>query len=293
MSIKCKFYHLILAIVIYTSCISFAAAWSSAGHQIIAHIAYAELTSTTKQRVDELLEKFQPYFSTSNNFIRASSWADKLRDTDIMAFNHWHYINKPYLQGKGFKVKSWESQNIVWAIRQSERVLRSTKASSFDKAWFFRFYIHLIGDIHQPLHCIEWYSPQFPRGDLGGNRYLIQSSIGGNLHQIWDEGLGYFKGYRGKRDSEKIATQIRTAYPRDQLQHMIKKNTKPSAWAKESYQLAIRFAYQILPNHPVTPQYLEQGKEIVARQLALAGYRLADQLNAIFDPPPEKYFEIS
>lgn len=254
------------------------------GHKVIAQIAYDDLTPKTQQAVKQLLNSHPDYFPNSNTFIKASTWADEIRGNDISAFNHWHYMNKPYSPDKTAKTEQWDKQNVVWAIKQSERVLMSSVVSEFDKAWFLRFYIHLIGDIHQPLHCVELYNRQFPKGDMGGNRYQVRSNLGDNLHQVWDRGVGYFNRYRGTNRVQQIANKVRQDYPRQQLQSRLVRHKKPKSWSTESYQLATKFVYNTLESGSLTSAYRLEGKQLVAQQLALAGYRLADGLNAIFDP---------
>ena len=140
-----------------------------------------------------------------------------------MAFNHWHYINKPYLQGDRYRIKPWQHQNVVWAITQSERALRSETALAIEKAWFLGFYIHLVGDVHQPLHCVELYSVEFPQGDKGGNRYLIKSDFGENLHEVWDRGFGCFDGQVEQKHIKELAIKIRNQYPRQLFNSEMKK----------------------------------------------------------------------
>lgn len=57
-----------------------------------------------------------------------------------------------------------------WEINQAIATITNTRAAELDKARQLRFLIHMVGDIHQPLHAATLYSNEFPRGDLGGNR---------------------------------------------------------------------------------------------------------------------------
>lgn len=69
-----------------------------------------------------------------------------------------------------------------------------------------RFFIHLIGDIHQPLHNIELYSTKFPSGDssryvgsccfLDGQQFMVQlknnenNTVSQRLHALTDAAAG-------------------------------------------------------------------------------------------------------
>ena len=43
-----------------------------------------------------------------------------------------------------------------------------------EKAIYLTWLMHLVGDIHQPLHCAAVFSEQFPNGDKGGNDAFIR-----------------------------------------------------------------------------------------------------------------------
>jgi len=60
----------------------------------------------------------------------------------------------------------------------------------FEKSMMLRYLIHVVGDIHQPLHSVEFFDEvNFPKGDLGGNLFLIEYSKNiSNLHKFFDSG---------------------------------------------------------------------------------------------------------
>jgi hypothetical protein len=60
-----------------------------------------------------------------------------------------------------------------------------------EKAIYLTWLLHLVGDIHQPLHCTAVFSEQFPNGDKGGNDAFIRiRSSPVKLHAFWDGLLG-------------------------------------------------------------------------------------------------------
>jgi hypothetical protein len=62
--------------------------------------------------------------------------------------------------------------------------------NQFEKSFMIRNFIHIIGDIHQPLHAAELYSQQFQKGDEGGNLFKIEYSDNiNNLHKLFDSGV--------------------------------------------------------------------------------------------------------
>ena len=59
----------------------------------------------------------------------------------------------------------------------------------FEKSLLFRYLIHVLGDIHQPLHASSLINEQFPDGDLGGNSFKIKFRDNiENLHKLFDSG---------------------------------------------------------------------------------------------------------
>ncbi len=182
---------------------------------------------------------------------------------------------------RGVKIETVpeHKQNVVWAIQQSRKVLHSDKSNDFEKAFFLRMLIHLVADIHQPLHCVSLYSEQYPKGDAGGNLYTVQSGYGDNLHAVWDNGVGYFRRYTGKNRINSMAKAITKDYPPLHLRQQINR-LRPQQWLDESAQIANDFVYQALSDQRLSREYLQQGRDIVELQLALAGYRLATILNS-------------
>ena len=68
-------------------------------------------------------------------------------------------------------------------------MLRSADASDESRSIFLCWLLHLVGDLHQPLHTSTLISKQFPNGDLGGNLFLVSLKEGGPavvLHTYWD-----------------------------------------------------------------------------------------------------------
>ena len=152
-----------------------------------------------------------------------------------------------------------------------------------------RFLLHCVADIHQPLHCIQLYSPKFPHGDLAGHRFLIDGTRYKNLHLLWDAafGIGDKKMVRPlSRDDEvwicEQADLIEKTFPEDLMPES--KNMDFFQWSNESYLIATQIVYHgIHPHEKVSSEYLAIGQRTALRQIALAGYRLADLIKQIFN----------
>lgn len=272
----------VLFFILFISC---GYAWDSAGHRIIALIAYQQLKPAAKQKVDQLSEQLDPGYPPLQRFLYAATLADQLKVNNISVYNNWHFINYPY--SKGYPTSSnINVDNLVWAINHNESILENPEASMQQKAVSMSFLVHFVGDAHQPMHCINYFSSHFPHGDQGGNFYTIYDKNITNLHMLWDQGVGLYKK-RGihhllnNKDVKRFAEKIERQYPPQYFANGVS-NLDANTWAKESFNIAKHVAYNIPEGAKPSKQYLQVGQRISSQQLALAGYRLANLLNEIF-----------
>jgi hypothetical protein len=144
--------------------------------------------------------------------------------------------------------------------------------------------IHLVGDLHQPLHCASLVDSEYPRGDKGGNDFFIKPEEREiSLHSFWDGLLGT----SGKSQTHwNYAVAIDAEHPRKSLKEL-KADKTAKDWSLEGRTLAIEKAYLrgdlkggtsretavALPSG-----YAKEAKAVAEKQAALAGYRLADEI---------------
>lgn len=259
-------------------------AWNSAGHRVIAQIAYDQLTPQAKEKIDALtaVQFHSPY--PEDRFLRASTWPDQIKSKTTQ-YNAWHYINLPYVKNN-IQPPILNSKNVVWAIAHAEKIVTDTTDNNARRAKYLSFLIHFVGDISQPLHCATLYDNHFPQGDRGGNDYPINSPIAKNLHQFWDRGAGLF--YSAPHDYqfhyrqvEKIAHRWMQQYPKTFFAAQLA-NQSVTQWAQESHQIAVTFAYTLPLNANPPETYISEAQVIAREQSVLAGDRLADILNQLF-----------
>lgn len=285
-----------------------ANAWNKATHMATGAIAYRELMTTapvTAARVVALLKQHPDYptrwaaklsdtalSETERNeylFMLAARWSDDVRGrTNPYDRPTWHYVNFVYNPDQGI-IRSDSTlatgETILQAYQQNQQVLRSNapdSAKAIALCWLF----HLTGDVHMPLHTTALIDSHFPTGDQGGNKFRIKADSTGqttNLHSFWDGMLLGSEDYTAARN---LAIQVRNAQPRSQLPQLCENSV--SSWANASFQLAQDNAYRSHTLQPGTDQdgailpadYVATVKPIAVRQVALAGYRLADELLA-------------
>jgi hypothetical protein len=186
--------------------------WGAEGHEAIAEVAQGMLTGLARAKVEAILGR--------NQMPAASTWLDDVRnarsynvgplkgDPEAKAFNSkfpdndkWHYVNLPV----GFTAYSetlpFASKNdIVHAINHCVDVLEG-RAADMTPAQALKTLIHLVGDVHQPLHTVAGYydlkSMKKPKlinaagaavgkpADRGANSLYYTKSL--ELHSYWDK----------------------------------------------------------------------------------------------------------
>lgn len=278
-----------------------ATAWGGAGHQVIAAEAYRQLSPQTKAQAFEILKahpdfvKWMNAYQANPNFdlaafvfMRSSTWPDEIRRKGSK-YDHpnWHFIDYP-LRPPDFKFESdaKPTDNVLFGIAQSERTLGDTNADPELRAASLSWLVHLVGDEHQPLHCESLFTAAYPNGDKGGNDFYVmpaQRVVG--LHGIWDGLLG---SSANPRTQWNYAIELQAKFPQASLPEL-KKNTTPKAWSLESRELAIEKGYlngalqgstsrDSAPSLPA--DYTKNAKIVAEKQGALAGYRLADEIQS-------------
>lgn len=258
----------------------------------VAKIAYEELDPLVKDEVDLILKEVSGSFPYHDNFITASIWADDIANDGLNAFWVWHGSAHPYdpdnilsEEERQTMIASFDRNDIVWAIEECMKTISNPNASNWAKGFMLRMLIHIMGDIHQPLHCASLYSKDFPNGDKAGTRYKIDHPQFKSLHQIFDGAFGL-----GTRRPEKPMTDDDIAHISDfahELTQAYTRNSFPQLadhtvdhWRQESYKIAVNFAYaNIKEKQTVEQSVINEGQMITGKQIALAGYRLADFLN--------------
>lgn len=278
---------------------SWARAWSSGGHMLIAAKAYKDLPADVQSQATKLLMahpdylKWEDAFSKTSNlklpvyiFMRASTWPDDIRRHGNQ-YDHpeWHYIDYP-LKPPSFPVEPGPSldDDVLYGISQCEKILSDTNATDTVRGVYLSWLIHLIGDLHQPLHCSSLVNDAYPSGDKGGNSFYVRPGDHAiRLHSLWDGLLGTSASANQQLN---YAIQIDTEFLRQTLPELNSAKT-PKAWSLESRSLAVEKAYlhgelkggtNIDSAVALPENYTKNAKAVAERQAALAGYRLADEI---------------
>lgn len=267
--------------------------WHPTGHFITALIAQLEL----EKRRPGLVQKLETTLSELSSFtkeskhklVEAASFPDDIKYLSWKAFNKWHfdddYIFTDAQTEAASKSLYRSKQNIIFAINEAKSALASPRTSGVSpllpKSFMLRYLIHLVADIHQPLHSTSLVDKDHPTGDAGGNGFKIVHPGVQDLHTFWDKCLKIYKDIRapiGDNDwseLQRIAKDLTTKYPRSALYQRLQLKS-PVNWSKESREYALK-AYKGLKHKGEIPKdYVGRMREIVDEQLTIGGYRLAD-----------------
>jgi hypothetical protein len=313
----------VFALLLFVLPRSPAFGWNEAGHATVALIAWRRLPPKTRDRVLALLRKHPgaPAWGVKDDesiLAKAASWPDEIRRKDHpFHADHRaedHYINLPAAVPPDYPLREEQTlaavvarPNIVTRLQQSVAVMKNDLVEESVRARELSWIFHLVGDIHQPLHCSGVVSKRFPQGDRGGNWALVAPAAREvepteltdpprlpNLHAYWDDLLGV---------DARLETVRRLAEEAVEVDPKVDaKSFKPEAWAWEGFRLAVGVAYadhtlEVLPapeaiaslraGKKVTipalpPGYEEKARAVARKQAALAGARLAALLVELF-----------
>jgi hypothetical protein len=253
LSVRVTFRALLIAVLALL--VSTAHAWGTQGHQVVADLAYAQLTTKAKTEVDRLLA-LEPGATLAS----ISTWADETRNKTTAP---WHYVNFPRDTCAYDAARDCpDGQCVVGAIDKQLAILASN-ASDEKRLNALRYVVHLVADVHQPLHA--GYAD-----DRGGNTYQVQAfGRGTNLHALWDTGLIENTGM----DTSAMTTKL--------MGSPVTSGSLDAAHAAEASCRIVGTA-GFYPGRKVGAGYVERFTPVMERQLRLAGARLARILEAVF-----------
>jgi hypothetical protein len=257
-------------------------AWGREGHRLTALVAEAYLTPETKAQIAELLHADS---SSPETLADVAPWADDYRK-DHPETAPWHYVDIPRAEAAFNRQRdcpaSVSDPQSPWRDCVTDRILYfegrlgDTSLSPQQRAIALKFLVHLIGDIHQPLHTI---------GDDRGGNDIVVSFLGSsqcdtyrcNLHGVWDDSMIEEHNLSEAKYTALLLQEVQANH----WERMA--GGEPTTWANLSHRYAVN-AY--VPSGTLLPRaYYESEIKVVDAQLALGGLRLAHVLNRILGTP--------
>lgn len=298
-----------------------ARAWGCQGHEIVAIIAESHLNPRARLMAQEILATSPislglPRYCHDpglDAFADSSTWADDERSIRPDTAS-WHFIDIPLTARRDDLAQYCNPSTgcLTSALAAELAILKNPRESVQARADALRFVIHLVGDIHQPLHAAT-------NNDRGGNcvpveffgrmpqeKNLKYDEFSPNLHQIWDVDIieKLSRGASPQTMASELDDEFRAQIPVWQSQR-----ADFSAWAWESHSLAASVAYGRLPRRigaewprqvsscadddriglrmlelreDLGTDYESAAAPVVEQQLAKAGARLAGLLNSLW-----------
>lgn len=235
--------------------------WGKTGHRVVGQVAQEYLTGKAKRAIADLLD--------GNSLAEVSTFGDDIKaDRSFSKFSPWHYVNYP-LDKTYAEVDHSDHGDVIQGIAYCEKVLKDKNAPRADKVFYLKFLVHLVGDLHQPMHVSR-------EEDKGGNDIQVQwFGQGSNLHRVWDSNMidDYGMSYT------ELASNLE--HP-DRKEIKLLQEGSVTDWAQESHVLAKELYASANVGEKLGYQYSYKYWPVVEDQLLKGGIRLAKILNDIY-----------
>ena len=251
-------------------------AWGPEGHQTTGYIAQSLLTPEARVRLNQIMPGV--------DLGQVATWMDDERNVlkkTIPGSAQWHFYNLPVCDSKPKKDICAKGNCAVSKIDEYAQVLVSPNASNQDKVFALRVIVHVVGDLHQPLHAGD-------NDDRGGNKIKVGEHT--NLHSEWDH--AFVKKLAKGKSSKSLADELKIKYSDDMKGWQ---SSDPLSWADESNQFARSVAYGKLPGfscnetylfvEKLPSSYIDDSQLVVEKRLAMGGARIAYVLNTSLTKP--------
>lgn len=239
-----------------------ADAWGKIGHRVTGEIAEAYLSPEARQAIDELMGP--------ESLAEASTWPDFMRASPEefwkLEAGPYHYVTVP--QGVTYAdIGAPEVGDAVTALAKFSAILKDETAPQADRQLALRFIVHIVGDLHNPLHAGNG-------TDRGGNDFLVVFfDEVSNLHKVWDEDII-------NREQLSYTEWASWALPKITPELVADWwSNDPTVWIGES--TALRDT--VYPEtRDLKWDYVFEHRETLRTQLNKGGVRIAAYLNTIF-----------
>jgi hypothetical protein len=233
-----------------------ADAWGANGHRTVGQIAENHLSPRAALEIRELLG--------GKSLAMAATWADEIKSIDAYDHTHsWHYTSVE--DGETYEESAKNPDgDVVETLGRMSKTLADRTAPAAERAAALKWIVHLVGDIHQPLHVGR-------KGDRGGNEVKVEwFGDRTNLHSVWDSRL--------IRHKELSFSELADFLDRATLEEIRQwQDAAVHDWAEESQ--ALRPDVYKIGRGDLSWDYVRDHWPTVERRLLRAGIRLAGLLN--------------
>ncbi len=235
--------------------------WGVTGHRTIGEIAEKHLSKKAQKQIKDLLQ--------GQGLAFVSTFGDEIKsDKKYSKYYTWHFVNFPF-DTKYENSKKDKNGDIVMGIEYCINILKDPNASQADKVFYLKFLVHLVGDLHQPLHVGR-------SEDKGGNDIkVLWHYKKSNLHRVWDSEMIEFYNM-----SYTELSSNRKKLSNAQVESIAQGSVLD--WTYESQALAKKIYKSAKQDEKLSYRYSYDHLDLVRSQLQKSGIRLAKILNEVF-----------
>jgi len=314
-----------------------AHAWDHPGHMLTADIAYNEIERARPDLIEKIGLLFlahpdpAPFWVAAGEakgkervrrmFLECARWPDdnKFTNNDRLTWHtaRWAVVTKDAPPEAKAAVEARHGEpagQALEALALTYGMLSNPESSPSERAWGLCWMMHVVGDIHQPMHVSDLFSKQFPSGNTAGSMGYVMDPVTKTpitLHILWDSNVLRVPSVAAVDTSEKefVKKYPRSAFP-ELKAHPITDPNFFREWAQESHQVAMDWAFNVkmavdpdknqtseqlvkkMVNFilngvspvkeapPLPAGYWEKLQSTAEQRITLAGYRIADLLLA-------------
>ncbi|MBL4644042.1 MAG: S1/P1 nuclease [Flavobacteriaceae bacterium] len=255
-----------LFVFVFLSNISFANTndtdtdWGNTGHRAIGEIANKHLSKKIRRKIKKLLN--------GQSLAMISTYADDIKsDRAYRKYSTWHYVNLNDNETYQTSKKNPKG-DLVTGIAKCKQVIMDATSSREDKIFHLKMLVHLIGDLHQPMHVGRV-------SDRGGNDFKVKWFYNGsNMHRVWDsEMINSFN-----MTYTELANNT-SALSKAQVKSLQEGTVVD--WANESKVIAQKIYRSAKSEENLRYRYMYDHFKTVREQLQKGGIRLAKVLTEI------------
>lgn len=239
-----------------------AFAWGQKGHDTTCLIAERHLTRKAKKQIDAIFE--------GKSIVYWANWMDNASHQPEYAYTKtWHYKNIDANETYETAMPN-EAGDVVTAISAQIAALKSGELNPEAQAIALRMLVHLVGDLHCPMHMGH-------KSDSGGNRWQVRFfNEGTNIHSVWDSKI---VDSAHKWTFTEWAEQVDRA---DKKQIAAITSGTLDDWGKETCAVCTQVYDETPVGSMISYNEVERWTPVIEEQFLKGGLRLAAILNDIF-----------
>lgn len=270
---------LLIFLVLASACSIQLSAWGRLGHATINKIAEDHLTKTTRERVKEIMH--------GESIVTYASLPDDARDRfnrdfvpdwkkDAKGFSHTYEVDENLQAYRGTDDGGRYVTNAIFFIDGFANDLANAENRP-DSANFIELAMlcHFIGDMHCPGHVRYQ-----PKRDIANKVWMNWNGEKKNYHTIWDNDAVTFIYPWSWSDLAALCDIC----SKKQIAEIVKGDYYD--WAHDCAVVSkpCRDCYRKGRTYDLDREWFMDHASLVRSQIRNAGYRLAHELNLLFDP---------